>query len=67
MAEINNVKDLRDDLVTIYQSLRNGKIGLREAKESNNTAGKILNAAKLELEYNTFTKSKKKIAFLETP
>lgn len=65
MSKITNVTELRDDLLRIYDDLREGNIGLREAKESNNTAGKILNSAKLELEYNIYIKSKSKISFLE--
>lgn len=63
--KIENVVDLRDDLISVYNELKTGKIGLRDAKERNNTAGKILNSAKLELEYNVYTKTKAKIAFLE--
>jgi hypothetical protein len=62
--EINNVKELRDDLRELYKELRQKKIGLREAKELNNTAGKIMNSAKLQMEYNNFTKSGQKIEFL---
>ena len=65
MAKIQNVEDLRNDLVEMYQEIKAGKIGLKEAKERTNTAGKILNSAKLELEYNSFTKSGSKIPFLE--
>jgi hypothetical protein len=65
--KIEKVQDLRDDLIAMYQDIKNGKIGLREAKERNNTAGKILNSAKLELEYNAYTKSKARIQFLENP
>lgn len=63
--KIENVVDLRDDLISVYNELKSGKIGIRDAKERNNTAGKILNSAKLELEYNVYTKAKAKIAFLE--
>lgn len=66
MSEIKNVKDLRDDLINTYQGIKTGAVSLREAKERNNTAGKILNSAKIELEYNSYTKSNKKIDFLET-
>lgn len=66
ITKIENVQDLREDLISMYQNLKGGKIGLREAKERNNTAGKILNSAKLELEYNVYAKSNAKIAFLET-
>ncbi len=67
MERINNVEDLRLDVIKIYEELRTGKLGLREAKELNNAAGKILGSAKLELEYNAYTKTQKRILFLETP
>lgn len=63
--EIKNVVDLRVDLLDIYGKLRNGEIGIREAKETANVAGKVLSSAKLQLEYNTHTKSDAKIPFLE--
>jgi len=63
--KINNVKELRDELIDVFDELKNGKIGLREAKERTNTAGKILNSAKLELEYNAYTKTQRIIPFLE--
>jgi hypothetical protein len=65
MRKIENVTDLRDDLLNVYDALRAGKIGLREAKERNNAAGKILSSAKLQLEYNNYTKSSARIPFLE--
>ncbi len=65
MSKIKNVSDLRDDLINIYEELKEGKIGLRDAKERNNTAGKIMSSAKLELEYNVYTKSSARIPFLE--
>lgn len=67
MTKITNIVELRDDLLTVYTSLKEGVIGLREAKERTNTAGKILNSAKLELEYNVYTKSGNRISFLEAP
>ncbi len=65
-AKITNISELRDDILELHNDLRNGKIGLREAKELNNTSGKIIASAKLELEYNSFTKTQKRIPFLET-
>lgn len=64
--ELNNVKDLRDQLIKIFKDIKSGKIGLREAKELNNNSGKILSTAKLQMEYNAYTKSKAKIKFLES-
>jgi hypothetical protein len=63
--KISNVSELRDDLLLVYDGLRNGTLGLRDAKERSNVAGKIIGTAKLQLEYNAYTKSNAKIAFLE--
>lgn len=65
-TEIESVTDLRNDMLNVYKSLRDGEIGLREAKERSNAAGKILSSAKLQLEYNAYTKSDAKIPFLES-
>jgi len=59
-----NVKELRDDLIKTYQQLRNGSIGLNEAKQLSNVAGKIMGTAKTQLEYNKYAQSKEKIEFL---
>jgi hypothetical protein len=66
MAKIENVVQLRNDLIQVYEGVKTKKIGLKEAKELTNTAGKILSSAKLELEYKSFTGQKEKIGFLET-
>lgn len=66
MAKIENVVQLRNNLIQIYEGVKTKKIGLKEAKELTNTAGKILSSAKLELEYKSYTGQKDKIEFLET-
>lgn len=66
MAKIENVTQLRDDLIKIYEQVKSKEIGLKEAKELTNTAGKILSSAKLELEYKSYVGQKDKIEFLET-
>lgn len=63
---IKNITELRLDLMNVYSALKDGDIGLREAKERANVAGKILSSAKLQLEYNAYTKSDAKIPFLES-
>ena len=60
-----NVKDLREDLVKVYQDLRAGKLGTTEAKQSANVAGKILSTAKAQMEYNKMVQSKERIKFME--
>ena len=60
-----NILDLRNDLIKSYEELQSGKMSLRDAKEQANLAGKIMNSAKLQLEYNVYAKRQERIAFLE--
>lgn len=61
----SNITQLRDELTKVFDNLLAKKISPVTAKEINNTAGKIIGACKVELEYKTLTKSEKKILFLE--
>ena len=63
---MKNVKTLRDDLLETFDKLHDGKIGLGQAKELANVAGKVLSSAKLQLEYNKYSQSKSKIDFLSS-
>ena len=63
---MQNVKDLRDELIGTFERLKAGKIGLTEAKELSNVSGKILASAKLQMEYNKYAQSKKTIKFLDS-
>jgi hypothetical protein len=65
LSNLETVKDLRNDLINIYSALREGKLELKEAKEFANVSGKIMNSAKLQLDYNIHTKSQGKIKFLD--
>jgi len=62
---MQNIKDLRNDLVENFELLKNKKIDLKQASEMANHAGKILNTIALELKYQDMTGDKKKIDFLE--
>lgn len=62
---ITGVTTLRKRLVELYNDLELGRIKTSEAKELANVAGKILNAAKVELEYNALLGINKKIDFLD--
>jgi len=60
-----NVTELRNDLIKVYDDLKNGKIGISEAKERANISGKIISTAKTQMEYNKMTgNNKNEIAFL---
>lgn len=60
-----NIKDLRDSLLESFNQLKSGEIEHKQAKELTNMSGKIINSAKLEMDYNNYTGDKKKIEFLE--
>jgi predicted ABC-class ATPase len=62
---MKNVVELRNEMIKTYKELRSGKIGIREAKEYANVCGKVLASAKLQMEYNQFTKAETRIDFLE--
>jgi len=63
--KIMNVTELREQLVDVFNKLRAKEIGVSEAKELANVAGKIVSSAKTQLEYNRYCGSKNSIKFLE--
>ena len=65
MSKVTNVVELRESLLEVYDKLRDGEMGIREAKEQANVAGKIIQSAKLQVEYNAYMKSQSTIAFLD--
>lgn len=62
---MQNVKELRDSLIENYKMLKSGTMPISMGKELANTAGKVLNSVKIELEYKHLTGSDKKIEFLD--
>jgi hypothetical protein len=62
---MQNIKDLRNSLLDNYEKIKSKEMDLKDGKELANTAGKILNSLKIELEYNTLVGNKNKIDFLE--
>lgn len=62
---MQNITDLRNSLLDNYEKMKSKEMELKEGKELANTAGKILNSLKIELEYNTLVGNKNKIEFLE--
>lgn len=63
--KINNMSDLTKDLVSSYEQLKAGKITIDEAKAISQSANSIISTCKLQLNYNSYLKSDKKIEFLE--
>lgn len=62
---MKNIKELRNSLADNYEKMKSDEMEIKLGKELANTAGKIINSLKVELEYNSLTGQKKKISFLE--
>ena len=62
---MQNITDLRNSLADNYTKMKAGKMNMPLGKELANTAGKIINSLKAELEYNAQHKLIKNIDFLE--
>jgi hypothetical protein len=56
---------LRKEMKTIQEDLRSGKISVNEAKEHANIAGKMINSAKIQVEYYALLNETPKIDFLK--
>jgi len=63
-VKISTITDLRDDLQKVYESLRNNTMEVKEAVEINNTTGKIISSAKIQLAYHSLRKEKPEIPFI---
>ena len=63
---MKNVTQLRDELAEVFDDLRVGAIKPKEAGELANVAGKMINSAKIQLEYHALRKSTPDIPFLES-
>lgn len=61
---MKNIVDLRNELVVLFEQLKAKEISHADAKELNNSAGKIINSVKVELEYAALRKAKPEIVFL---
>jgi hypothetical protein len=64
---IDNVESLRNNLSAIFDALRDGAIAHKEAKEISNLAGKMINSAKVQLDYHSLRKDENfRINFLHS-
>lgn len=61
---MKNIVELRNDLVELFDDLKNNKVDHMKAKEMNNAAGKIMTSLKVQLEYAKLHKKKVDIQFL---
>ena len=58
------VNELRDQLALVFAGLQSGTIPHKDAAELANLAGKMINSAKVQVEYYTLRKEAPEIPFL---
>lgn len=63
---MKNVKKLREELVKVFNGVRDGDIDTTQGKTLVATSNAMLKSAQLELEHSKLTGSVKNIKFLET-
>lgn len=62
MKEVNNIQELRKMLCKTLIEVKSGQCDVSQATEVNNAAGKIVQTAKLEMDY---AKSRKETPMIE--
>ncbi len=62
---MKTITELRDELSVVFDDLQSGAIKHKEAGELANVAGKMINSAKVQLEYYALRKETPTIPFLE--
>jgi len=62
---MKNITELNTHLTALYQALKDGTIDVKTASEMNNTAGKIINVQKVQLEYAALRNASPAIPFLD--
>ena len=62
---MKSITELNNHLTDLYTALKNSTIDVKTAAEMNNTAGKIINVQKVQLEYAELRDEKPNINFLE--
>lgn len=63
---MTTITDIRDQLIEVFNGLRDGSVELKDAAEINNTAGKIISTAKTQIAYSALRGEAPYIPFLDT-
>lgn len=63
---MKNVKELRSELVEVFNAVKEGKMDVGQGKTLVATSNAMLKSAQLELEHRKLTGTTKVIKFLET-
>lgn len=61
---MTTITDIRNDLIKVFNGLRDGTVEPKDAFEMNNTAGKIISSAKVQLAHAALRGEKPNIPFL---
>ena len=61
---MDNINDLRAQLSEVFMNLKNGNMKHKDAAELANLAGKMINSAKIQIEYYALRKEAPEINFL---
>jgi hypothetical protein len=61
---MKNISELTTELAELYEALKNGTIEVKTATEMNNTAGKIINSQRVQIEYASLRKVAPNIPFM---
>ncbi len=62
---MQNIVELRSKLIEVFNDIKTGEINHVQAKEMNNSAGKIINTLKTQIEYSSLRKERPSISFLD--
>jgi hypothetical protein len=63
---MRHISELTTELSSLYEGLKNGTVDVKVATEMNNTAGKIIHAQRVQLEYADLRKEQPDIDFMKT-
>lgn len=61
---MTTITDIRNDLIEVFNGLKSGSLEAKDAVEINNTAGKIISSAKVQLAYHALRGEAPEIPFL---
>lgn len=62
---MKNAEELRGCLADVFRQLQAGEINAKDASELANLGGKMINSAKVQVEYYALRKEAPKIAWLD--
>ena len=61
---METINELREELCKVFKNLESGELDVKKATEMNNSAGKIINTVKIQLDYAALRKETPKIKFM---